>query len=64
MTDDGEHLDLDTVEDWAMLVTAFVAEWMDLEGFIGEDGPEAVPREESADIGRRWEETVSSKTEL
>ena len=32
--DDGEHLDLDTVEDWARLVTAFVAEWMDLEGFF------------------------------
>lgn len=30
--DDGEHLDLPTVEDWAMLVTAFVAEWMELEG--------------------------------
>lgn len=32
MADDGEHLDLDTVEDWATLMTAFVAEWMDLEG--------------------------------
>ncbi|KAF2456825.1 hypothetical protein BDY21DRAFT_346184 [Lineolata rhizophorae] len=30
--DDGEHLDMDTVEDWATLVTAFAAEWMDLEG--------------------------------
>jgi len=30
--DDGEHLDLSTVEDWARIVTAFVAEWMDLEG--------------------------------
>ncbi|KAF2754963.1 glutaminyl cyclase [Pseudovirgaria hyperparasitica] len=34
MTDDGEHLDMDTVEDWAKLVTAFVSEWMDLEGYF------------------------------
>ncbi|KAH0561924.1 hypothetical protein GP486_003369 [Trichoglossum hirsutum] len=34
MDDDGEHLDIDTVEDWAMLVMAFVAEWMELEGFM------------------------------
>ncbi|EME49613.1 hypothetical protein DOTSEDRAFT_20047 [Dothistroma septosporum NZE10] len=32
--DDGEHLDLDTVEDWAMLTLAFAAEWMELEGFF------------------------------
>jgi glutaminyl-peptide cyclotransferase len=32
--DDGEHLDMDTVEDWAKITTAFVAEWMDLEGFM------------------------------
>jgi glutaminyl-peptide cyclotransferase len=35
MEDDGEHLDGDTVEDWAMLGTAFAAEWLDLEGFMG-----------------------------
>ncbi|KAJ4357286.1 uncharacterized protein N0V89_001861 [Didymosphaeria variabile] len=34
ITDDGEHLDVETVEDWARLVTAFTAEWMDLEGFF------------------------------
>nr|POE77645.1 glutaminyl-peptide cyclotransferase [Quercus suber] len=34
LKDDGEHLDLDTVEDWAMLTTAFAAEWMDLEGYF------------------------------
>ena len=33
-TDDGEHLDMDTTGDWAMLVTAFAAEWMDLEGHM------------------------------
>ncbi|TVY16656.1 Glutaminyl-peptide cyclotransferase [Lachnellula arida] len=32
--DDGEHLDLPTVHDWAKIVTAFVAEWMDLEGTL------------------------------
>lgn len=34
MNDDGEHLDLDTTDDWAVIVTAFVAEWMDLEGYF------------------------------
>ncbi|PWY86001.1 hypothetical protein BO70DRAFT_218942 [Aspergillus heteromorphus CBS 117.55] len=34
MEDDGEHLDLATVEDWSLLVTAFAAEWMELEGFM------------------------------
>lgn len=32
--DDGEHLHLPTVRDWAKLVTAFVAEWMDLEAYM------------------------------
>ena len=35
MDDDGFHLDMDSVEDWALLVTAFTAEWMELEGFMG-----------------------------
>jgi len=35
MADDGEHLDIPTVKDWAKLVTAFAAEWMDLEGHLG-----------------------------
>ncbi|KAH8693859.1 putative glutaminyl cyclase [Talaromyces proteolyticus] len=34
MDDDAEHLDIPTVEDWATLVTAFAAEWMDLEGYF------------------------------
>lgn len=34
MDDDGEHLHTETVEDWSKLVTAFAAEWMDLEGFF------------------------------
>ncbi|KAG4436737.1 hypothetical protein IFR05_007791 [Cadophora sp. M221] len=32
MADDAEHLDMPTVEDWTRMVTAFVGEWMDLEG--------------------------------
>ena len=35
MSDDGEHLDMDTTEDWAVLVTAFAAEWMDVGDFTG-----------------------------
>ncbi|KAL4782477.1 hypothetical protein BJX76DRAFT_290689 [Aspergillus varians] len=34
--DDGEHLDIDTVEDWSLLFTGFAAEWMELEGFVPE----------------------------
>lgn len=30
--DDGEHLDIGVVEDWGKMVTAFIGEWMDLEG--------------------------------
>ncbi|RAH82749.1 glutaminyl cyclase [Aspergillus japonicus CBS 114.51] len=36
--DDGEHLDIDTVEDWSVLFTAFAAEWMELEGFVAGSG--------------------------
>lgn len=30
MDDDGEHLDLAVTRDWAKIVTAFVADWMEL----------------------------------
>ncbi|KAI1343077.1 peptidase family M28 [Xylariaceae sp. FL0016] len=30
ITDDGEHLDLPTVRDWARIVTAFALEWLDM----------------------------------
>ena len=33
-SDDGEHLDMDTCGDWAVLMTAFAAEWMELEGYL------------------------------
>ncbi len=57
--DDGEHLDLDTTEDWAMLVTAFAAEWMDLEGCFA---PAAAPR--AAVANSRLPVDKISKTEL
>ncbi|KAL2016282.1 hypothetical protein VTK56DRAFT_3910 [Thermocarpiscus australiensis] len=31
MDDDGEHLDIPTVKDWARIVTAFTLEWMDVQ---------------------------------
>jgi len=34
MQDDGEHLDGPTVQDWAKIVTAFAAEWMELDGLL------------------------------
>lgn len=42
MDDDGAHLDVPTIRDWARIMTAFVAEWMDLEGhFPGPDTEKA-----------------------
>lgn len=38
ITDDADHLDIATVEDWAMIVTAFAAEWMELEGHFKTHG--------------------------
>lgn len=38
LDDDGEHLDLATVEDWAKIVTAFAAQWLDLEGHLSGEG--------------------------
>lgn len=35
MEDDGEHLDGGTIDDWAKIITAFVTEWMELDGFVG-----------------------------
>ncbi|RSM00304.1 hypothetical protein CEP52_009220 [Fusarium oligoseptatum] len=34
MGDDGEHLDLPTVRDWARITTAFVVEWMGIQDFM------------------------------
>lgn len=45
--DDGEHLDGQTVEDWAMLTLGFAAEWLDLEGWF--DAPAGRGRERERD---------------
>ncbi|CAK7269134.1 hypothetical protein SEPCBS119000_003416 [Sporothrix epigloea] len=34
MADTGENLDISTVDDWAKIVTAFTAEWMDLDSLL------------------------------
>lgn len=34
LSDDGEHLDLPSVRNWAKIVTAFTAEWLGLEGYL------------------------------
>lgn len=57
--DDGEHLDGPTVEDWAMLTTAFAAEWLELEGFFGRTKEGVKERNE-----KRAVQDVISKTEL
>lgn len=59
--DDGEHLDMDTVEDWSVLVTAFAAEWMELEGFLDQPENAKVRRNEMLE-----EEAIflNKKTEL
>ncbi|KAI9862433.1 MAG: hypothetical protein M1824_001426 [Vezdaea acicularis] len=63
MDDDGEHLDTNTVRDWAVLGTAFVGEWMELEGFFEEGDGQAWGGGGTLDrAGRRH--IVRSKTEL
>jgi len=46
INDDGEHLDIPTIEDWAKMVTAFVGEWMDLEGYFPASNLPKAKREE------------------
>ncbi|KAB8302159.1 hypothetical protein EYC80_005606 [Monilinia laxa] len=55
--DDGEHLDMPTVEDWAKMVTAFVGEWMDLEGHFPSQPRAEAQKEKRTIISER-------KTEL
>lgn len=55
MEDDGEHLDPDSVEDWARILTAFVGEWMDLEGYF--------PKPQQATNGQKGRD-YPRKTEL
>ena len=61
LDDDGEHLDLATCADWAVLVTAFVGEWMELDDYLGNHRNGKEPR-----LVRRQEDKLKtvSKTEL
>ena len=59
--DDGEHLDPLTVQDWALLTSVFVAEWMELEGFFA---PELSGRETGLWGRAALNNEIRSKTEL
>lgn len=52
-TDDGEHLDMPSVEDWAVLTAAFAAEYLELEGHFNASG-----------VSKRSPVEIISKTEL
>ena len=58
MDDDAEHLDMPTVLDWAKLITAFVGEWMDLDGFLEQSQPQAKAK------AKREDGILRSRTEL
>lgn len=55
MLDDGEHLDLPTVRDWAKIMTAFVAEWMDLDGALLSQQESCAVEEEEKGSGSSME---------
>ena len=54
MDDDAAHLDADTVDDWAVLVSGFAAEWLDLDKFLdeGSAGRENGGKERRAERGK------------
>jgi glutaminyl-peptide cyclotransferase len=53
MDDNGEHLDIGTLDDWAKIITGFAAEWMELNGFM--EHPKQPLRKKDDDIRRRTE---------
>ncbi|KAJ5090654.1 hypothetical protein N7532_009338 [Penicillium argentinense] len=57
--DDAGHLDMPTVEDWGLVITAFAAEWMELEGYF-DVSEQASRRNESPEA----EAILDKKTEL
>lgn len=57
--DDGEHLDMDTVSDWTKLVTAFTAEWMELDPYMSKTPSRSAPNNM-----RSHDERPTGKTEL
>lgn len=62
LDDNAENLDMDTVEDWSLLVTAFAAEWMELEGYMQGSGKASSDSKahENGKHSARW----NKKTEL
>ncbi|GAW11801.1 hypothetical protein ANO14919_011530 [Xylariales sp. No.14919] len=44
--DDADHLDLASIGDWAKIVTAFAAEWLELDEFMGQTRQEIRSRSE------------------
>ncbi|KAH6687823.1 peptidase family M28 [Plectosphaerella plurivora] len=52
MTDDGDHLDLPTLRDWARIVSGFAAEWMEL--------GEHLPRKTDAEMQKEKARAVHS----
>ncbi|KAJ5895182.1 hypothetical protein N7495_006873 [Penicillium taxi] len=63
MDDDGEHLDMDTVEDWSVLISAFAAEWMELEGYLDHGHPTDVKARQEEEP--KWEANrLDRQTEL
>ncbi|KAL2755813.1 hypothetical protein ACRALDRAFT_1033525 [Sodiomyces alcalophilus JCM 7366] len=45
MDDDGEHLDLPTVRDWARIATAFAAEWLEIGDYLPKKSEQEAERE-------------------
>ncbi|KAL8746784.1 MAG: hypothetical protein Q9184_007697, partial [Pyrenodesmia sp. 2 TL-2023] len=59
--DDGAHLHIPTVKDWARLVTGFAAEWMELEGFLNASYPAS---NHDRDRNRERNQQANEKSEL
>lgn len=55
--DHGENLDLNTVEDWSMLVTAFAAEWMELEGYLQDSNTSGKRGDQKRSAKDSWDKT-------
>jgi glutaminyl-peptide cyclotransferase len=63
--DDGKHLHIPTVQDWAQIMTAFAAEWMNLEGFMPQK-PKSSLIQRSEDILEEssWDDEFEQRDEL
>ena len=48
--DNAENLDIDTVEDWSLLITAFAAEWMELEGYMPASSTQSKKRWDKSEL--------------